>query len=72
MIEFNLQDYCPKTLKLFFWRIDFNAPGKYTREMFILYHYYKENYYYKMQNDWHMHNLSNYLGIITVWYFKPD
>ena len=72
MIILNVPNIHLWLIKLIFFNIDFDNSGKYTREVFISYHTYRENYYYKMQNDWHMHKLSNYLGIITVWYFKPN
>ena len=72
MIEFNTPSLPTWLFKLFFYRIDFEGKGKYTREMFLFYDTYRENYYYKMQTEWKMHNLSNYMGIITVWYYKPD
>ena len=54
-----------------FFRIDFTDKGIYTREMFLFYNTYRENYYYKMQQGWTIHTVSNY-GIITVWYYKAN
>jgi hypothetical protein len=72
MIEFNVNNTPSWALKVIFWRIDFDGKGTYTRDMFMFYDTYRENYYFKMFDGWRMHNLSNYMGIITVWYFKPN
>jgi len=72
MTEFNVSFVPAWMLTLFFFRIDFIHKGTYSREMFLSYHVYRENYYSKMRDGWKIHNLSNYMGIITVWYFKPD
>ena len=72
MIEFNVISLPSLLLSTFFYRIDFIYKGLYTREMFLSYHTYRENYYFKMSDGWKVHNLSNYMGIITVWYFKPS
>lgn len=71
MIEFNVNNIPLWAIKLIFWRIDFELKGTYSRDMFIFYNTYRENYYFKMQTGWKIHNLSNW-GIITVWYFKPN
>jgi hypothetical protein len=70
-MRFNIPSPLSWILKLFFYRIDFKDKGIYTRESFLFYDTYRENYYYKMDDGWRIHHLSNY-GIITVWYFKPN
>ena len=72
MIEFNISALPIWLVRIFFYRIDFIHKGIYSREMFLSYHSYRENYYFKMNDGWKVHNLSNYVGIITIWYFKPD
>jgi len=72
MIEFNINNIPAWAIKLIFWRIDFELKGTYSRDMFIFYHTYRENYYFKMNDGWKIHNISNYGIFITVWYFKPD
>lgn len=71
-MRFNIPSPLSWILKLFFYRIDFDNKGEYTREMFINYQPYADNYYHKLDNDWRIHNISTYGGIITVWYFKPN
>jgi len=59
-------------VRLIFFRIDFTQKGNYRRKQFLLYNNYKVDYYDMMSDGARMHSLSNYFGIITVWYFKPN
>jgi hypothetical protein len=61
-----------RIIPLFFWKIDFSNAGTYSREMFLAYDVYRANYYGYIEAGWGIHHLSDYAGIITVWYFKAD
>jgi len=71
MIEYN--KILPAWLvQLIFFRIDFIKKGDYERKQFISYEKYKVDYYDMMDEGYLVHNLSNYFGIITIWYFKAN
>ena len=69
MIEYN--KILPNWLVRFiFHKIDFIEKGDYERKQFISYDTYRKDYYDMMDEGYKIHSLSNYFGVITVWYFK--